>query len=114
MVAEVQGIELIVDGRLQFGAAQIALYESCPRRFFYTHVLQVGGRRTATAFMHLHEAVRVVVEAMRWTSCPRARSSRATVSTYCCTPSGASSPSSSTSPIVRDVVSGVGVGTRPG
>lgn len=61
MAAEAQGIELIVDGRLQFGAAQIALYESCPRRFFYTHVLQVGGRRTATAFMHLHEAVRVVV-----------------------------------------------------
>jgi hypothetical protein len=60
--AEAQGIELIVDGRLQFGAAQIALYESCPRRFFYTHILQVGGRRTATAFMHLHEAVRVVVE----------------------------------------------------
>ena len=44
------------------GAPQIALYESCPRRFFYTHVLQVGGRRTATAFMHLHEAVRSVVE----------------------------------------------------
>jgi hypothetical protein len=60
--AEAQGIELIVDGRLQFGAAQIALYESCPRRFFYTHVLQVGGRRTATAFMHLHEAVRAVVD----------------------------------------------------
>ncbi len=52
----------MVDGRLRFGAPQIALYESCPRRFFYTHVLQVGGRRTATAFMHLHEAVRVVVE----------------------------------------------------
>ena len=33
-----------------------------PRRFFYTHILQVGGRRTATAFMHLHEAVRSVVE----------------------------------------------------
>jgi hypothetical protein len=51
----------VVDGRLRFGAPQIALYESCPRRFFYTHVLQIGGRRTATAFMHLHEAVRSVV-----------------------------------------------------
>lgn len=60
--AEAQGVDLVVDGRMQFGAAQIALYESCPRRFFYTHVLQVGGRRTATAFMHLHEAVRTVVE----------------------------------------------------
>ena len=64
MAAEARGIELVVDGRLRFGAAQIALYESCPRRFFYTHVLQVGGRRTATAFMHLHEAVRSVVEAV--------------------------------------------------
>jgi superfamily I DNA/RNA helicase len=60
--AEARDIDLVVDGRLRFGAPQIALYESCPRRFFYTHVLQVGGRRTATAFMHLHEAVRVVVE----------------------------------------------------
>ncbi|HHZ8328449.1 TPA: UvrD-helicase domain-containing protein [Pseudomonas aeruginosa] len=64
MAAEAQDINLVVDGGLRFGAMQIALYESCPRRFFYTHVLQVGGRRTATAFMHLHEAVRVVVGAV--------------------------------------------------
>ncbi|MHC2708559.1 superfamily I DNA/RNA helicase [Bradyrhizobium diazoefficiens] len=61
---EARGVDLIVDGKLRFGAPQIALYESCPRRFFYTHVLQVGGRRTATAFMYLHEAVRSVVEAI--------------------------------------------------
>jgi hypothetical protein len=64
VTAEARDIDLVVDGRLRFGAPQIALYESCPRRFFYTHVLQVGGRRTATAFMHLHEAVRMVVEAV--------------------------------------------------
>ena len=62
VAAEARGIELVIDGRMRFGAPQIALYESCPRRFFYTHILQVGGRRTATAFMHLHEAVRSVVE----------------------------------------------------
>ncbi len=61
---EARTIELVIEGRLRFGAPQIALYESCPRRFFYTHILQVGGRRTATGFMHLHEAVRSVVEAM--------------------------------------------------
>jgi superfamily I DNA/RNA helicase len=61
---EARDIDLVVDGQLRFGAPQIALYESCPRRFFYTHVLQVGGRRTATAFMQLHEAVRSVVEAV--------------------------------------------------
>ena len=64
VAAEARDIELVVDGRLRFGAPQIALYESCPRRFFYTHVLQIGGRRTATAFMHLHEAVRSMVEAV--------------------------------------------------
>lgn len=61
IAGEDRDIELIVDGPLRLGAPQIALYESCPRRFFYSHVLQVGGRRAATAFMHLHEAVRVVV-----------------------------------------------------
>jgi len=64
LLAEARAIELVVDGSLRFSAQQIALYESCPRRFFYTHVLQVGGRRTATAFMHLHEAVRGVVQAV--------------------------------------------------
>ncbi|MBF0270113.1 MAG: UvrD-helicase domain-containing protein [Alphaproteobacteria bacterium] len=64
MAAESQDIDLVVDGRLQFRAHQITLYESCPRRFFYTHVLQVGGRRTTTAFMQLHEAVRMVVKAV--------------------------------------------------
>ena len=62
VAAEARVVDLVVDGRLSFSAPQIALYESCPRRFFYTHVLQVGGRRTATAFMHLHEVVRSVVE----------------------------------------------------
>lgn len=59
---EAGDIALVVDGGLRFSAPQIALYEACPRRFFYTHVLQVGGRRTATAFMRLHDAVRTVVE----------------------------------------------------
>ena len=48
---------------MRFSGPQIALYESCPRRFFYTHVLQIGGRRTATAFMRMHEAVRMVIQA---------------------------------------------------
>jgi hypothetical protein len=64
LAAEARDIQLVVDGQLRFGASQIALYESCPRRFFYTHVLQVGGLRTATAYMHLHEAVRSLVEAV--------------------------------------------------
>ena len=60
--SETDSIPVTIEGSLHFTAPQIALYERCPRRFFYTHVLQVGGRRTATAFMQLHEAVRTVVD----------------------------------------------------
>ena len=61
---EAGDITLVVDGALRFTGAQIALYERCPRRFFYTHILQVGGRRTATGFMQMHEAVRTVFQAV--------------------------------------------------
>lgn len=57
-------ISLAVDGHLVFTGPQIALYESCPRRFFYTHVLRIGGRRTQTPFMQMHEAVRTVFQAI--------------------------------------------------
>lgn len=59
---EDQPIAWVFEGTLRFAAPQIALYESCPRRFFYTYVLQIGGRRTLTAFMRMHDAVRVVFE----------------------------------------------------
>lgn len=36
---------------------QINLFERCPRRFLYTHVLKLGGRRTETAFMKMHNVV---------------------------------------------------------
>src|SRR6185437_8011219 len=45
-----------------FTDAQIALYERCPRRFFYTHLLEVGGRRMTTAFMGLHDVVQAAVK----------------------------------------------------
>lgn len=61
---EAADVELLIDGGLRFSASQIALYESCPRRFFYTHILQIGGRRIATAFMQMHEAVRTVFQAI--------------------------------------------------
>ncbi|HEX8584226.1 MAG TPA: UvrD-helicase domain-containing protein [Allosphingosinicella sp.] len=55
---------LQIDGGLRFSGSQITLYDSCARRFFYTYILQIGGRRTMTAFMHMHEAVRRVTEAI--------------------------------------------------
>ncbi|MFP2959187.1 UvrD-helicase domain-containing protein [Myxococcus sp. 1LA] len=55
-------VRLDIQGPLRFSSRQIALYERCPRRFFYSHVLEVGGRRSMTAFMQMHEAVRIVVD----------------------------------------------------
>jgi DNA helicase-2/ATP-dependent DNA helicase PcrA len=54
-----------VDWRLT--DARLESYEGCPRRFFYTHVLGLAGRRRMTPFgkAHdcLHEAVRLVSKA---------------------------------------------------
>jgi superfamily I DNA/RNA helicase/Zn-dependent peptidase ImmA (M78 family) len=59
---EEENIELVIEGGLRFSESQISLYESCPRRFFYTHVLQLGGRRGETAYMQTHEAARTVIQ----------------------------------------------------
>lgn len=61
---ESEAIDLVIDGRLRLGAPTLSVYEKCPRRFFYTYVLQIGGRRTATAYMQMHEAVRSVVQCL--------------------------------------------------
>ncbi|NQY97498.1 MAG: UvrD-helicase domain-containing protein [Henriciella sp.] len=45
----------------ELSLAQIALFERCPRRFFYTHVLKLGGRRRETPYMLMHNAVQQVV-----------------------------------------------------
>lgn len=47
-----------------FRAQELSLYERCPRRFFYTHLLQVGGRRAVSDFMRMHESVRDVFQAV--------------------------------------------------
>ena len=56
-------IPLTIDGPFAFSNHQLALFERCPRRFLYTHILEIGGRRTETAFMQLHVAVQKVIDA---------------------------------------------------
>ncbi|MEM1152770.1 MAG: PD-(D/E)XK nuclease family protein [Pseudomonadota bacterium] len=41
---------------------QLSLYDRCPRRFLYTHVLALSGKRTESAFMQMHSAVYEVLE----------------------------------------------------
>ncbi|MCS6211456.1 UvrD-helicase domain-containing protein [Shewanella baltica] len=55
-------VDWVVSGDLVLSGAQISLYDSCPRRFFYTHILQIGGRRTPTPFLKMHDAVRNVFQ----------------------------------------------------
>jgi superfamily I DNA/RNA helicase len=57
-------IELSIDGALSVKGEQITQYDTCPRRCFYTHILQIGGRRRSSAFMQMHEAVRTVFKAV--------------------------------------------------
>jgi DNA helicase II / ATP-dependent DNA helicase PcrA len=48
--------------------ATLRLYEQCPRRFFYTHVLGLGGARKDTAFTRTHECLHTF---MQWLSAAR-------------------------------------------
>ena len=43
--------------------SRLGLYEKCPRRFLYTHVLGLGGARKPTAFSRTHDCL---YELLRW------------------------------------------------
>lgn len=51
------GIEIDWEEKPTWTDNQFSLFERCPRRFLYTHVLKLGGRRTETAFMKMHNVV---------------------------------------------------------
>lgn len=63
---EAQVIPLDIDGPVHLRDSQIAMLDKdkCRRRFFYTHVLGIGGRRTESDYMRMHEAARTVVRAI--------------------------------------------------
>ncbi len=62
VAAEDTDIEIVIDSDVTFDVSQLSLYDSCPRRFFYTHILEIGGRRTRTALTQLHDAIRAVYQ----------------------------------------------------
>ena len=59
-----EAVDVSFEAPMRVSPSQLALYEKCPRRFFYTHVLKLGGRRTETAFMKMHSAVQATVDDM--------------------------------------------------
>ncbi len=63
---EAESIPLSIGGPIRLTDSQVAMLDKdkCKRRFFYTHVLGIGGRRTETDYMRMHEAARSVVRAI--------------------------------------------------
>jgi len=57
-------VQLSIDGGLNFGGEQVTLFEGCPRRFLYTHILKIGGRTTKTPFLKMHDGVRDIIKAV--------------------------------------------------
>jgi DNA helicase-2/ATP-dependent DNA helicase PcrA len=51
--------------------SRLTSYEKCPRRYFYTHVLGLGGARKRTAFTQTHDCL---YELIRWLADARRRS----------------------------------------
>lgn len=76
---EDRAVTIHFDGTVAITDYQLALFERCPRRFLYTHILRVGGRRTETAFMKMHDAVQEVVN---WLSADAAAPSDADVDSH--------------------------------
>lgn len=63
---EAEPIPLSIGGPIRLRDSQVTMLDKdkCKRRFFYTHVLGIGGRRTETDYMRMHEAARSVVRAI--------------------------------------------------
>lgn len=57
-------IPVVFSGTPRFSSDAVGLYESCARRFLYTHLLHVGGRRRMSPFMQMHESIREVYRAV--------------------------------------------------
>jgi len=51
-------LTLIPEGALVLEGYQVSGYEHCERKYLYLHLLQVGGRAKASAFLQMHDAVR--------------------------------------------------------
>ena len=60
-----QPIEITYGPDWALSDRRLELYQKCPRRFFYTHVLGLGGARKATAFARTHDCL---YELIRWMS----------------------------------------------
>jgi superfamily I DNA/RNA helicase/Zn-dependent peptidase ImmA (M78 family) len=61
---DVGKVDIAFEGKLSIGDTKLATYDSCARRFYYSYLLEVGGKRFETTFMKMHDAVQLVVDWM--------------------------------------------------
>jgi superfamily I DNA/RNA helicase len=57
-------VEFIVDGPVILPGHEVQNYVSCGRRFLYSHLIQIGGKATTTAFVLMHDAIRRAYKAI--------------------------------------------------
>ena len=57
-------VDVTFEGKISIGDTKLAVYDSCPRRFYYSYLVEVGGKRFETTFMKMHDAVQLVVDWM--------------------------------------------------
>ena len=62
VVQDERHVDVAFEGPITFEDTRLGTHGSCPRRFYYSHLLGVGGKRVETTFMKMHEAVQRVVD----------------------------------------------------
>jgi len=60
-----QKISISSEGCLSITDSQLSQYERCPRRFFYTHLMSLGGARIESTYMQMSS---VVYDVLAWIS----------------------------------------------
>lgn len=66
VVAEsIETVKIVRNQPLMLSPEKLSSYDGCPRRFFYTHVLRLGGRRTETPLVKMHNTVQAVVDELK-------------------------------------------------
>jgi superfamily I DNA/RNA helicase len=55
-------IQISLGCATQITDRRLSLYDKCPRRYFYTHMLGLGGARKATAFSRTHDCLYELIE----------------------------------------------------
>lgn len=57
------GVSIDISSGIEITDSQLSSFDKCPRRFFYTHALELGGKKIDSPFTQMHS---VVYEVISW------------------------------------------------